>query len=800
MSCKVRLMEDGSLDEEPLTLKEIAYQKLCNNLDIISGLRPDGQRCLNSGIVLPNEICDGFLENYQRFNRPLDDSVICLFEDTQRTSLKIVNLRNSTLSSIGLETLMRHKLFALSMWYCDTITVRSHHLLAHYGDSLRSLELGISSHLLQYAEPNEKEPVDFQLTCPHLRRLVLNGVVMHHRLQFAHLHDLGHLDLTSCVLANFSLEALGSLPNLHTLILFNVWPIANQLHAICCLRRLCTLDISISSSGSGQGTYDLPDQTLEMLMDNLRHLTHLDISGTNLAGNGVATKESTSAASTAIQSSSSTKMEQNFALTDIPGLASRTQRPLQFLGLYHTAHWACKRHDIPALEVAGDANEQQILTAARYYHDRPVLLTRVLNDLYHLFRFENCKDIHTALDVVLSAMDRHLKFKHMQISGSATLFYIVKGRDRSKFGTLLRNHIIRTLLNGMEMHLTDDTMLRNGYLTLTQFHMPADVLFEYERLIKILLHGVSKTEQEGFVQRIAIYLLNTLACQVDGRQKLFLGELGVVSTMLTLIKDRLTRSVFDDVMEVAWSTMWNVTDETAINCKRFLDGRGMEYFLKCLHTFPDRDELLRNMMGLLGNVAEVKWLRPKLMTQEFIEVFARLLDSLSDGIEVGGSDASASLLARVREREMEMGSANHANLRFQVSYNAAGVLAHIASDGAEAWTIKTPSREHVLERMVAAIQRWNIKSERNINYRSFEPILSLVRCYETPQCQHWAVWALANLTQVYPEKYCQLVEQENGIQILNELIEHETPYSEIKRIARLVIEQCDAGTERMVEG
>ncbi|BFF98449.1 protein zer-1 homolog [Drosophila madeirensis] len=764
MSCKVRLMEDGSLDEEPLTLKEIAYQKLCNNLDIISSCRPDNNRLLNAGIVLPNEICDGFLENYQRFNRPLDDNVIKLFEDTQRTSLKIVNLRNSTLSSIGLETLMRHKLFALSMWYCDMITVNSHHLLAHYGDSLRSLELGISSHLLQNAEPNEKEPVDFQLTCPHLRRLVLNGVVMHHRLQFAHLHDLGHLDLTSCVLANFSLEALVMLPNLHTLILFNVWPIANQLHAICCLRRLCTLDISISSSGNGHGTYDLPDQTLEMLMDNLRHLTHLDISGTNLAGNGVATKESTNA-------NANTKMEQqHFALTDIPGLASRTQRPLQFLGLYHTAHWACKRHDIPALEVAGDTNEQQILTAARYYHDRPVLLTRVLNDLYHLFRFENCKDIHTALDAVLSAMDRHLKFKHMQISGSATLFYIVKGRERSKFGTLLRNHIIRTLLNGMEMHLTDDTMLRNGYLTLTQFHMPADVLFEYERLIKILLHGVSKTEQEGFVQRIAIYLLNTLACQVDGRQKLFLGEMGVVSNMLTLIKDRLTRSVFDDVMEVAWSTMWNVTDETAINCKRFLIGRGMEYFLKCLHTFPDREELLRNMMGLLGNVAEVKWLRPQLMTQEFIEVFARLLDSLSDGIEV--------------------------------SYNAAGVLAHIASDGAEAWTIKSPSREHVLDRMVAAIQRWNIKSERNINYRSFEPILSLVRCYETPQCQHWAVWALANLTQVYPEKYCQLVEQENGIQILNELIEHESPYCEIKRIARLVIEQCDSGSgsERMVEG
>ena len=54
--------------------------------------------------------------------------------------------------------------------------------------------------------------------------------------------------------------------------------------------------------------------------------------------------------------------------------------------------------------------------------------------------------------------------------------------------------------------------------------------------------------------------------------------------MLNLINDRLNRKVFDDVMEVAWSTMWNVTDETAINCERFLDGKGMEYFLGCLRV------------------------------------------------------------------------------------------------------------------------------------------------------------------------------------------------------------------------
>lgn len=50
--------------------------------------------------------------------------------------------------------------------------------------------------------------------------------------------------------------------------------------------------------------------------------------------------------------------------------------------------------------------------------------------------------------------------------------------------------------------------------------------------------------------------------------------------------------------------------------------------------FPEKEELLRNMMGLLGNVAEVKILRHRLMTSEFIQVFTDLLESSSDGIEV----------------------------------------------------------------------------------------------------------------------------------------------------------------------
>lgn len=107
----------------------------------------------------------------------------------------------------------------------------------------------------------------------------------------------------------------------------------------------------------------------------------------------------------------------DYSLTDIPGLRSRVNNPFEFLGLYSTHFEACRRHHIPAKRIAGDANEEQILNAAIAYIDRPEVLQKVLNDLYHLFRYETCTNTDTALKIVLESMDRHSHEKHIQISG-----------------------------------------------------------------------------------------------------------------------------------------------------------------------------------------------------------------------------------------------------------------------------------------------------------------------------------------------------------------------------------------------
>lgn len=156
--------------------------------------------------------------------------------------------------------LLQHDLVSLSLWYCDSITTASWKRLIEHGSNLRYLELGKYVDMLKYGEPNEKAPFDFQLTLPRLQKLILTAVVLQPTVQFSHLKELSYLDLTSCIFAEFSLEALVDLPNLTSLILFDVWPLESEIPTICKLKQLRQLDISTAHVNVSNGTYKNPNE------------------------------------------------------------------------------------------------------------------------------------------------------------------------------------------------------------------------------------------------------------------------------------------------------------------------------------------------------------------------------------------------------------------------------------------------------------------------------------------------------------------------------------------------------------
>ena len=53
--------------------------------------------------------------------------------------------------------------------------------------------------------------------------------------------------------------------------------------------------------------------------------------------------------------------------------------------------------------------------------------------------------------------------------------------------------------------------------------------FQYRTVVALLLRIISVDGQEDFIQRIGVYLLNSMACQVDGEEKKLVGDLGAIN-------------------------------------------------------------------------------------------------------------------------------------------------------------------------------------------------------------------------------------------------------------------------------
>lgn len=209
------------------------------------------------------------------------------------------------------------------------------------------------------------------------------------------------------------------------------------------------------------------------------------------------------------------------------------------------------------------------------------------------------------------------------------------------------------------------------------------------------------------------------------------------------------------VMEGCWSALWNMTDETPENCALFIVHGGLELFRKCHERMSDRRDLVRNMLGLMGNVAEVAGLRPKLMP--FVHVFYELL---------------------LTEGELE------------VTYNAGGIVSHLAFDGVNNWTSHTVSRTQALQRLAETVDKWDIETARQMSYRSFAPILKLISGCDTPEIHYWATWALANLCNVDPEKYCKLVTDEGGVELLQDLHCSPRTSQRVRELADQTLRRC----------
>ncbi|CAF1525569.1 unnamed protein product, partial [Didymodactylos carnosus] len=133
----------------------------------------------------------------------------------------------------------------------------------------------------------------------------------------------------------------------------------------------------------------------------------------------------------------------------------------------------------------------------------------------------------------------------------------------------------------------------------------------------------------------------------------------------------------DDLLELVWTVLWNITDETAENCRKFIeDNNDLQAFVDCLTVFGERFEV--------GNLAEAKELRPYLINDTYVEQFRMLM--------------------------------KQSNTNLEIRYKSGGILGHILNVGPEVLIIST-DRNELNNDIFKMIKDWDIHLNQTINYR-----------------------------------------------------------------------------------
>ncbi|CAF0977812.1 unnamed protein product [Adineta ricciae] len=658
------------------------------------------------------------------------------------------------------------------------------HLLTKYFPRLTTLYIGMTESPLdrQFTsyEFFPRNPPDLKcfLKISKLKYLSIEGI--YRSAQHDSIEDFFHNSLTQSseqlrvldLSRNSSLKQLSYIDcfkHIRSLILYDILPdtIELSIDSICRLQTLVLLDLSFSRREQEPPNYSKPTIILAKLIRSLPKLLSLDISGTNLAGAFSFDRNEELAY---IRKELNIDESETFTVqSGIAGLLV-LKNELEFLGLFDVDEKGSARQCLPAKKITGEHTEEMMITSLIHYIERPNMLTHVMA---HLFRLYNHYTIHNPFDagkLVMDAMERHLYDRSLQTSGSACLYYVVEMFQNesdtmlAKYNDYLKRLLI-AILAAMNTHLQHPAMIRNGLLTISriQMHLPNHIMSAFEETVNVLIKFIQlflyeAVAHDQILLHNALSVLNHVACSVDGQEKLYIGRVGVIETAVGIIRRYWTKKSNCETVEVAWTLLWNITDETAENCRRFIeDNNGLQAYYDCLELWSDKRDLVRNMLGLLGNVAEVKELRHYLITPMHMEKFRMLLTrSIQNDIEI--------------------------------PYNCGGILANILSDGPEAWAIGSKIEQYVVNQdMYDAVQTWDLRRQRTINYRSLAPILRLLNENYPSGCVMWAVWAMTNLTTVLPEKYCTLVRNENGEPLLTQILYSDKLSDAIKNLAQAAL-------------
>ncbi|XP_072830553.1 protein zyg-11 homolog A isoform X2 [Vicugna pacos] len=677
----------GVVQEEssPYTLVNICLNVLVVNLEKLCSKRSDGTLCLPEHWSFPQELADQFV-GVMTLQGKLTDRTASIFQGNQM-KLKLVNIQKAKISTAAfIKAFCHHKLIEL-----DATAVHADLPIPDILSGLCSnswIQQNLRCLLLDSASiPRDSGLLFFgQLT--GLRVLSVFNVCFHSEdlVNVSQLPKLESLDISNTLVTNISAlltckDRLKSLTMHYLKCLTMTKPqILAVIRELKCLHHL---DISDHRQLKSDLAFHLLQQ-----QDILPNIVSLDISG-------------------------------GICITDGAVELFIQQRPaMQFVGLLATdAGYSDFFSTEQGLRVAGGANMTQISEALNRYRNRSCFMKEAL---YRLFTetFSMQVTMPAILKLVAIGMRNHPLDFPVQFTASACALNLTRQGLAKGMPVRLLSEVTCLLFKALKNFPHYQQLQKNCLLSLTNSRILVDVPFDRFDAAKFVMRWLCKHENPK-MQTMAVSITSILALQLSPQQTARLKEelFMAVKELLAIVKQKTTEHLDDVTFLFTLKALWNLTDESPAACKHFIENQGLTIFIQVLETFSE-STIQSKVLGLLNNIAEVRELSSKLMTEDVVKHISSLLHS----------------------KELE------------VSYFAAGIIAHLTSDK-QPWISHDLQRSALLQDLYATIQNWpssSCKMTALVTYRSFKAFFPLLGNFSQPEVQLWALWAMYHVCSKNP--------------------------------------------------
>lgn len=390
---------------------------------------------------------------------------------------------------------------------------------------------------------------------------------------------------------------------------------------------------------------------------------------------------------------------------------------LGFLGLCMVNSKFCISNAIAQkyshITISGCQLEEQIIHSLLMYSNRPYYMREVLKGLFQVSSTWDKRRPYI-LKLVMDIMKKFTGFQQIQLAATACLFHLSKERDKieNELNNIILSEMAKVTMMVLANYIGNLQMVKNCLLIICTDRILQNASFDRVRMSRICLSCMINYNEnvDNHVTRMAVAIVSILACKITSKETANLINEKEMKLLLDICEVRIERNHIDSTLKFNLSALWNLTDESPQASKLFFDLGGLIKYVKMLEIFIGNNQIETRVLGLLNNIAEVKFLHEVLVLNEDLILSVKRLISSSN---------------------------------IPVSYFACGIVANLGLYWDKYRSCLTERQKaEILDDLQSAIDRFGVLDHEIVTYRSFKPFHELLESHDKPQIQHWAVWAI----------------------------------------------------------